>query len=402
MQRGAILLLMATIGIIGSNSLALSPIASDVAAGLGLSSAPDVMIAAGFYGMAVALSALLLAPQSDRIGAERSLFWANGLYALALCATAFASNLTMLILAQTVAGLAVGVALPSLYSLAAHLAPKGQEARVLGQVLAGWTFSMVGGVTLSALIADAFGWRVVYGVLATGSLISVSFLARLKLPTPTQRSKATSPITALKIPGVKPGLFAVAMLGTGFYVIYNFIGAHLETGLSLPIKMAGPITLLYGAGFALAMLFDPYLDKVGPRRGLMMVFSLLVVFYALYASQTGRYEVMVAGAFVWGILQHLGLTLTVGRLTIIDAQKRGAILGLNSTVMYLSVFMATVIGQKAFAVGGLAACAIIAALFACFGVLEAWSARRRAITSGQSVARPASPCAPVSCPASRF
>ncbi|MEP3295870.1 MAG: MFS transporter [Pseudoruegeria sp.] len=398
MQRGPIYLLMATIGIIGANSLALSPIASDVALGLGLNSAPDVMMAAGIYGVAVAISAALLAPQSDRFGAERVLIWGSLLFSLSLFASALAPSLIILIVAQAVAGLAVGVALPSIYSLASHLAPKGQEARFMGQILAGWTLSMVGGVTLSAYIADAFGWRAVYGALTVGSSVSLLCLTQLKLPSSTPRNKATSPITALKIPGVVPGLFSVAMLGTGFYVIYNFIGAHLETGLALPVKMAGPITLFYGVGFALAIFLDPYLDVVGPRRGLMMVFASLILFYAIYASQLDHYGLLVAGAFVWGVIQHLGLNLTVGRLTMIDAGKRGAILGLNSMVMYLSVFVATLIGQKAFAVGGLTACAIISAALAVLGATEAFVARKKVVTSGQSVDPSASPCAPVSPP----
>ena len=68
--------LMCAIGVVGSNSLVLSPIASDVAAGFDGTAASDVMMASAVYGGATALSALFLAPRADQIGLRRALILA--------------------------------------------------------------------------------------------------------------------------------------------------------------------------------------------------------------------------------------------------------------------------------------------------------------------------------------
>ncbi|SLN12594.1 4-hydroxybenzoate transporter PcaK [Pseudoruegeria aquimaris] len=389
-----VLLLTLTVGVIGSNSLVLSPIAGAVAAGLGADSAAGVMIAAGVYGLGVALAALLIAPQADRIGADRALLGATVALAAGLALSALAVNVATLSVAQALAGIGAGVGLPAAYSLAAHVAPKGQESRVIGRVLAGWTLSMVGGVTLSAFLAELAGWRAVYALLAAMTLLCVFALARLRLTVPAPRGTPTRPATALRIPGVRPGLYAVAMLGTGFYVIYTFLGAHLDVALARPVRDSGLITLFYGAGFASAMILDPLLDRTGPRRGLAIVFSLLAVFYALFASQMGHYAALPGFAFVWGVLQHLGLNLTVSRLTAIAPAQRGAIMGLNSTVMYLSVFAASLAGERLFALGGLPLCALVAAGLAVLGLCETLWARRQALRSGSPAGPSAPPCAP--------
>ncbi|WP_424974526.1 hypothetical protein [Dinoroseobacter sp. S124A] len=68
----AVLTLMAAVGVIGANGLLLSPIASAIAADLS-ETADAVLLASASYGLTTALSALLLAPQSDRVGGDRAL-----------------------------------------------------------------------------------------------------------------------------------------------------------------------------------------------------------------------------------------------------------------------------------------------------------------------------------------
>ena len=162
--------LMSAIGVVGANSLVLSPIATDVARSFAGRGASDVMLASAVYGAGTALSALFLAPQADRIGLKRALLWALTVLAAALVASALAPTLPVLVLAQGVTGLGAGLALPAIYGLAADIAPKGQESETLGKVLTGWTLSLVAGVSLSAVLADLLHWRAVFAVMAVASV----------------------------------------------------------------------------------------------------------------------------------------------------------------------------------------------------------------------------------------
>lgn len=373
-MKHAILLLTAIVGVVGSNSLVLSPIAANVAASLGADSPAGVMTAAALYGLGVAGAALLLAPIADRIGAATSLKYALTLLSIALAFSTFANSIVMLCAAQAAAGIGAGVAIPALYSLAAQIAPKGQEARVIGTVLTGWTLSMVGGVTLSAYVADAFGWRYVYGGLGGLALLMIPLLARLKLPPAETRKISSSPLTALRVVGILPALMSVAMLGFGFYGVYNYVGAHLELNLNRPVRDSGALTLLYGLGFASAILLDRFLDRLPVLRALAGIFALLTALYAGLAYAAPSYVLLLVAMPIWGILEHLGLNLTVGWLTRLDPAQRGAIMGLNSAVMYVSVFLATLAYRPGFAQYGLLYCGIVSAgLSAVAVVLVLWA-----------------------------
>lgn len=363
-----ILPLIAAIGLIGSNALALSPIATLVALDLS-GSAEDVIVAAAAYGLGTAGAALLLAPLADRTGPARALYRSLWLWVVALVASTLAPAVWVLVAAQALAGVGVGMALPAIYSLAAERAAPGQQARTMGLVMTGWMLSMVAGVALAALVADLWGWRSVYGGLgALGALITLSLRPA---PEPTRIARASSPISALRVPGIARALLAVGCLSLGFYGSYSYIGTALQTALGASPAQAGLLPLSYGIGFGASVLLDGWLDRLGPRRALPLVALFIAAVYAAMAAGAQSFSALLALAALWGMGQHAGLTLTVTRLTALDPDQRGAIMGLNSTVMYLGVFGGALLFRPAFVSGGIGACLLGSAALAVLLLLEA-------------------------------
>lgn len=384
----SVLILMSAIGIIGSNSLLLSPLVLAVGADLQADPAA-VMRAASAYGLGVAAAALTLAPLGDRIGAGRLLRLALLALTFGLAVSATAPGLWSLIVAQGFCGLAGGAALPSIYSLAALIAPKGREARTVGLVLTGWTLSMVLGVSLSAWIADLAGWRLVYialAALAACLWLTSSGLARIK----SISSQASSLRTALRVPGIRRGLLAACLLMLSFYTTYFFTGAHITIGLGRSTAEAGLLPLFYGIGFGLAVLFDPLLDRLGLARATPPVFVLITLTYFGMSAIADSYVLLLGMSLIWGIFQHLGLNLLVARLTVLDPTQRGAIMGLYSTVTYLCVFAAPFAGGLVFPVWGLLGCLVLSATLCLLEAGEAAITLRRS----KSNPDPASPGAP--------
>lgn len=382
----SILILLTAIGVIGANSLLLSPLVTAVGTDLQVTAA-QVMQAASAYGLGVAGAALTLAPLGDRFGAGRLLRAALIILTLGLAASAMAPNILALITAQAICGLAAGAALPSIYTLGMTIAPKGREAQTLGVVLTGWTVSLVLGVSAGALITDLFGWRTVYASLSVGTAILWLFSGRLR-HLGTSGSAGTSPLTALRVPGITRGLLATLMLMLGFYITYFYIGAHVTVALGLSTTKAGFIPLFYGIGFGLAVLADPMLDKLGLARATTPVFLAVSMIYGVMITQTGSFHILLALAVIWGAFQHLALNLVVARLTLLDASQRGAIMGLYSTVTYLCIFIVPILGDLAYSNWGLAGCLAISAILCLIEAIEALSLKR--VTS----MAPAAPDAP--------
>lgn len=333
------LVLTGCIGVIGSNSLALGPIAPEVARSLG-TDVPAVMTASAAFGLGTAASAIFLARLIDRHGARRMLFAALLILAAGLAASAAAPSLPLLIAAHLVVGVAAGIAIPAIYTLASVIAPVGRESETIGLVLTGWTLSMVAGVPLSAAIADFAGWRTVYAVVAAATLVAC-IAVRLAAVQNEATGEATSPLAALGIRGAGPLLVACAAFMASFYGVYAYVGDHLHAGLGLPVSASGLIAITYGIGFGSAAFLDRLIDRFGAGRLLPFIFLVVAGVYVLMAVASGSYAAMLAVALVWGLANHFGLNVLIMRLTALDPSRRGAIMGLNSGVTYLALFAGT-------------------------------------------------------------
>ncbi|MEK1949635.1 MULTISPECIES: MFS transporter [unclassified Ensifer] len=327
------------IGVIGSNSLALGPIAPEVARSLDVG-APAVMTASAVFGLGTAASAIFLGRFIDRYGPSRMLVIALLLLAIGLGASAAAPALPFLVTAQLLVGIAAGIALPAIYTLAAIVAPAGRESETIGLVLTGWTLSMVAGVPLSAAIADFAGWRVTFLVVAAAALI-VCAAVRMAVVRDAPQAAASSPLTALGVRGAVPLLSACAAFMAAFYGVYAYIGDHLHAALELPLSANGFIAAFYGVGFGSAAFLDRLIDRLGAGKLLPLIFLVVAAVYVAMAAASGSYKAMLAVVFFWGLANHLGLNVLIMRLTALSPTRRGAIMGLNSGVTYLALFAGT-------------------------------------------------------------
>jgi predicted MFS family arabinose efflux permease len=366
------------IGLIGANSLALGPIAPRVADSFA-TTAPAVMTASAAFGIGTAASALLLAGLIDRFGPGRVLRLSLLVFLAALAASGAAPVLPAFIAAQLLAGLAAGLALPAIYTLATLTAPPGRETDTLGVVLFGWTLSMVAGVSLSAVIADLVGWRMVYGIVVAAGLAAMLGTTSLAAASHGSGGLAQSPLSALRVRGIAPLLLACAAFMAAFYGVYGYVGDHLHHRLGLPVSAGGLLAFCYGVGFGATAFLDRLIDRLGPARLLPVFFLAVGGIYLLMSLAAPSYWALLATVFGWGMCNHAALNVLIQRLGALDPERRGAIMGLNSGVTYLALFAGTAGFGPLYAVAGFAALAGLAVALMLVAAVAAWLAP---VTSG--------------------
>jgi MFS transporter, DHA1 family, inner membrane transport protein len=353
-------LLTGSIAVIGSNSLVLAPIAPEVAQSFAAST-QTVMIAAAAFGLGTAASALLLARYIDRFGARRMLRAALFVLAVALAASCAAPVVAALVAAQLLAGLASGVAIPSIYTLTTLVAPPGRSSQTLGVVLSGWTLSIVAGVSLSAVVADLAHWRVVYVIVALLAVIAAVAVSLSNYRDVRGAGTAPAPTVALRIPGVAPLLITGGVFSIAFYGTYGYLGDHVHHGLGRPVSAAGLATLAYGLGFGAAAFFDSFIDRIGARRALRWSLVVIALVYLAFIAASGNFAALLAVVFAWGLFNHFGVNALVLLLSATDPAQRSTVMGLNSSVGYLAVFVGTTSFGQLYAAFGFAAVALVAA-----------------------------------------
>jgi len=368
--------LLLAVAVIGSNSLSFGPIAPDIASDLA-ADIDVVMYASAAFGLGTGLSALILARWIDFFGPLRVLRVTGLILTFAFFGCWLSGHVVTLVVMQLLAGIAAGTALPAVYAQAARLAPLGRESRVLGQVLFGWTISLVAGVSLAALLADHFGWRSVFLCLGLISLLVLWGIHRLasqearaetnELPkrATSERGEssrvvpkrvaakrlAPSPIAAFRVSGVPVLLLLVALYMISFYGSYSFVGDHVVQVLGKSLSANAWIAAVYGIGFGLATYLDSVLDKFGATIATPATLLLLSGLY-LALFLVGQFQVLVAMAFFWGLFNHLAVNVLIARLGNADSAQRGTILGLYSGITYLCMSLATLLAGLVYQAAG--------------------------------------------------
>lgn len=334
--------LLTGVSVIGCNSLALSPILSDISLAFGQT--PDqVARATAAYGGATALASFFLARYSENFGMRKMLKTGCIGLVIGVGSCGLAQNWIMLTVSQALAGVSAGIMLPAIYAMAASIAPPGKESQYVGRVITGWSLAMVVGIPFAALISDLWGWRMAYVVMAAFAF--TAFLGFRQLP-PYKReihSAALSATQVLKIPTVLPVLSVCLLFMFSFYGVYVFMGDFARETLGISASAAGLLVMAYGSGFALASIGDSIIDRFRPQR---MIRYVLLVIACLYLSM----QLFISGlvpllliCFAWGFVNHFGLNCILVILNTADPDNKGAIMGIYTATTYLATMLATLV-----------------------------------------------------------
>ncbi|HYW77621.1 MAG TPA: MFS transporter, partial [Gammaproteobacteria bacterium] len=144
-------------------------------------------ISTGTAGLVVALTQLgyvaglaLIVPLGDLLQRRRLIVTVSVGTAIALAGAAVSPGIDLFLVASLAIGLTAVVA-QILVPFAAHLASDEQRGAVVGRVMSGLLIGVLLARTVSGFVADALGWRIVFG-LAAAVMLGQALVLRMMLP----------------------------------------------------------------------------------------------------------------------------------------------------------------------------------------------------------------------------
>ena len=183
-SRGLTLLFAVAGGTAVGNLYWAQPLLASIAAALGVTAArAGLLVTVTQVGYAAGV--FLVVPLGDTVDRRRLVPAVMGCSALALVAAALAPGFAVLLVTLAAVGLTT-VTGQLLIPLAGDLARDDQRGRVVGTVASGVLTGILVSRTVSGLLADAFGWRAVYGVAAAATALMALLLARTLPPLPAR------------------------------------------------------------------------------------------------------------------------------------------------------------------------------------------------------------------------
>jgi predicted MFS family arabinose efflux permease len=332
-----------------------------------------LMVTASQVGYAAGL--VLLVPLGDLLERRRLITRIMLVTVLALAATAASPSLTVLAAALMVVGLTSVVA-QILVPMASLLAAEHERGRVVGHVMSGLLVGILVARTASGLIAQAGGWRLVFGVSAALMLVLCAVL-RAALPEVRPTSTLSYPALLRSVGQLvmeQPTLrvrMIYGVLGMGqFSVLWTTI-AFLLSGS--PYHYGDATIGLFGlvglAGALAAQAAGRLADRGRQHRSTGSFFLIMVLSWGLIAAGSTSLGALIVGIAVLDLgIQGAQIT-NQSVIYGLAPSARSRLTTAYMTAVFISAAVSSALASTLYDADGWSAVTALGGAFAGAGVL---------------------------------
>lgn len=321
-----------------------------------------------------ALGILFLLPLGDRHDRRTLILIKSGALAGMLALCSFAGGLNALLVISLLIGMMATMA-QDIVPAAAMLAPEGKQGKTVGTVMTGLLLGILLSRTVSGLIGEGFGWRVMYQ-LAAASIAFVGVLLWAVLPRFHAHSTLSYPALMksmahlwLRYPELRSAALAQGFLSVAFSAFWSTLALMLLENYHLGSAVAGGFGIAGAAGALAAPLAGALADRTGPARVTQLGSALVIVSFALMFTLpllSPHWQLVVIAISAVGFDFGLQASLVSHQTLVysLESAARGRLNALLFTVVFVSMALGSVLGARAWEMAGWNAVVGLAALMA--------------------------------------
>lgn len=304
-------------------------------------------------GYAVGMFAIL--PLADIREKKSLIIFMLGSAACSLLLMALSINSVMLCIVSFLVGF-TSITPQLLIPLAAQLAEPAERGRIIGTVMSGLLAGILVSRTFSGFIGQYLGWRYVYFIAATFTLILAGFLAAVlpRCPSTMQLRYSRLLKSMFTLTRELPVLREAALSGGMMFAAFSVFWTTLSFLLAGPHYRLGPDAVgLFGlvglVGVMAAPIAGRLADKKSPRLTISFGIGIVVVSYLCFLL----FGFQLAGLIVGVILLDLGVQScqisNQARVHAISEEARNRINTVYMVSYFLGGSLGTFLGSYSYA-----------------------------------------------------
>jgi MFS transporter, YNFM family, putative membrane transport protein len=293
------------------------------------------------FALAYGLLQVVCGPLGDRYGRYRTIAVAAFVSALGSVACALAPDLRTLVTARFVAGATIGAFIPLSLAWIGDSFPYEQRQPVLARFLIGQMVGIGFGTALAGALAERYGWRAIFVLLAVVLLAIAGMLALEARRQPRPAARAPMLQSFARMPQLLAERAVRGLLVTGFsegFLIFGalaFVALHLQRRYGVGPGAAGTLVAVYAlGGLAYAAVAPRALRRFGEIGLATLGGAALAAGYALLATSPWLWLGALALAAIGGGFYMFHTTLQT-RLTQVAPTARGSAVALFATFLFM-------------------------------------------------------------------
>ena len=284
-----------------------------------------------------------------RVDRRRLMVGALGLFVLSNIMAYILPGYGLFVVARIFMALGAGIVVVTALNIAAKIAPEGRRAGAIATVVMGFTASLIVGVPLGRIMADAFGWKSVFIGIAALGLVAMAVIQR---SVPKLEGDAPIPLAKqlalLRKPKVALGLSITFFWLGGYSVAYTYLSPYLVNVSGIKDAHVSGVLLAFGLASLIGSKTGGFVtDRWGVRPALLGGMVLHVVMLLALSLLTNSVVGVIGALVLWSISAWSTGPTQQYHLTTIEPEASGVMLGLNQSMMQLSMAAGAAIGGAA-------------------------------------------------------
>lgn len=331
--------------LVGTSEYVIAGILDKIAASTGVS-----LVTAGqlitVFSLAYAFGTPLVMVATSRMDRKKLLLFAIGFFVLSNALAYVLPGIELLNAARILMGISAGVVVVVSMTIATKVARPGKEGSALAAVLMGFTASLIFGVPLGRIMATAYEWKAVFGVIAVIGLAAIVLIAVLIPHTEGEEPVSLRrQITLLRQPKALVALSVTFFWIIGYSIFYSYITPFLLDAAGVSDGALNTILFVIGIASLIGSRSGGYAtDKWGLYRVLIVGLGLNGIALVLIAFGVHVPILLVAMLILWSIaVWSLGPPQQLHVITIAP-ESTGIMLSLNSMILQLAMAAGAGIG----------------------------------------------------------
>jgi predicted MFS family arabinose efflux permease len=307
------------------------------------------------YPMSSFVAGIVMAFLADKFERKKLLLFTYVGFIIGTAACGFAQTYNLLLISRIVAGIFGGIIGGQVLSIVSDIFIYERRGAAMGAVMSAFAIASSVGVTFSLYLVDIFkdDWHVPFLFVALIALV-IFFFSFKFLPSLSSHlnfnasadSKLKQLISTLLSKETGLALLFSGLMMTGHFLIIPFINPYLEFNKGYPRSITPLIYLIGGIASFIAAIF---LGRLSDNSGKLKVFNYCVpLSFIMVVLITNLpplpFSIVLAFFAIWFALAT-GRAVTSQTMVsnVIEPERRGSFMSLNSSVQQLGTGAASII-----------------------------------------------------------
>lgn len=243
---------------------------------------------------------------------------------------ALASNLTLILLARVLLGMAIGGFWTLSTAITMRLVPSDQVPRALSIVFSGISLATIIAAPLGSYLGGLIGWRNIFMLTAgLGVLALIWQCFTLPAMPPENKARGGGVLDLLRSGLMRWGMLAVIMMFTGHFAFFTYLRPFLESSAQLNLNQLSLVLLAFGVANFFGTSLAGYLVTRSVSLTLSVMALVMSATALLLVSFVDVSWLVAAGVALWGLAfgsMPTGWSTWISRAVPDDAESGGGLL----------------------------------------------------------------------------